>query len=146
MTDASPGLQKAIGALLQGSGPRQELWANRTDLSGRRLELGGGQYLLNAPLFIPAGFGNFEIRGGTLRAGPKFPRAANGSGPAAFLLTMGEPNNKTYSPGYVTSVSVNSVLFQAVKERASDIHIEPGEKDVKVRYRIDGRLVEAKNL
>ncbi|MCA9675213.1 MAG: type II secretion system ATPase GspE [Kofleriaceae bacterium] len=40
---------------------------------------------------------------------------------------------------------VNSLLFQAVKERASDIHIEPGEKDVMVRYRIDGVLREAKH-
>ena len=39
---------------------------------------------------------------------------------------------------------VNSLMFQAVKERASDIHIEPGEKDVLVRYRIDGALREAK--
>ncbi len=39
---------------------------------------------------------------------------------------------------------VNSLMFQAVKERASDIHIEPGEKDVLVRYRIDGVLREAK--
>jgi len=39
---------------------------------------------------------------------------------------------------------VNSLLFQAVKERASDIHIEPGEKHVQVRYRIDGVLREAK--
>jgi general secretion pathway protein E len=39
---------------------------------------------------------------------------------------------------------VNSLLFQAVKERASDIHIEPGEKDVVVRYRIDGVLREHK--
>ncbi len=39
---------------------------------------------------------------------------------------------------------VNSLMFQAVKERASDIHIEPGEKDVMVRYRIDGALREAK--
>jgi general secretion pathway protein E len=40
---------------------------------------------------------------------------------------------------------VNSLLFLAVKERASDIHIEPGEKDVKVRYRIDGMLREVKH-
>ena len=40
---------------------------------------------------------------------------------------------------------VNSLLFQAVKERASDIHIEPGEKEVKVRYRIDGVLRAAKH-
>jgi general secretion pathway protein E len=39
---------------------------------------------------------------------------------------------------------VNSLMFQAVKERASDIHIEPGEKDVVVRYRIDGVLRETK--
>jgi general secretion pathway protein E len=39
---------------------------------------------------------------------------------------------------------VNSLLFQAVKERASDIHIEPGEKDVIVRFRIDGVLREHK--
>jgi len=39
---------------------------------------------------------------------------------------------------------VNSLLFQAVKDRASDIHIEPGEKQVQVRYRIDGVLREAK--
>lgn len=40
---------------------------------------------------------------------------------------------------------VNSLLFQAVKERASDIHIEPGERDVKVRYRVDGALRESKS-
>ena len=33
---------------------------------------------------------------------------------------------------------VNHILFQAVKRIASDIHIEPFEKDVAVRYRIDG--------
>lgn len=37
---------------------------------------------------------------------------------------------------------VNSLLFRAVKEKASDIHIEPYEKDMQVRYRIDGVLVD----
>ncbi len=35
---------------------------------------------------------------------------------------------------------LNSVLAQAVKERASDIHIEPFEKKIDVRFRIDGVL------
>jgi general secretion pathway protein E len=35
---------------------------------------------------------------------------------------------------------LNSILFQAVKERASDIHIEPFEHDLEVRFRIDGVL------
>lgn len=33
---------------------------------------------------------------------------------------------------------VNNILYQAVKRNASDIHIEPFEKEVRVRYRIDG--------
>jgi len=37
---------------------------------------------------------------------------------------------------------VNSLMFRAVKERASDIHINPEEKDISVRYRIDGVLRE----
>ncbi len=37
---------------------------------------------------------------------------------------------------------VNSLLFQAVKEKASDIHIEPFEKNVIVRFRIDGILYD----
>ncbi|WP_394848803.1 type II secretion system ATPase GspE [Pendulispora brunnea] len=35
---------------------------------------------------------------------------------------------------------VNSLFLHAMKERASDIHIEPEEKEVLVRYRIDGDL------
>jgi general secretion pathway protein E len=37
---------------------------------------------------------------------------------------------------------VNSLMFRAVKERASDIHINPEEKDISVRYRVDGVLRE----
>jgi general secretion pathway protein E len=39
---------------------------------------------------------------------------------------------------------VNGLFSQAVRERASDIHIEPEERDVVVRYRIDGELYIAK--
>lgn len=37
---------------------------------------------------------------------------------------------------------VNSLLFRAVKEKASDIHIEPYEREFVVRYRIDGVLYD----
>jgi len=36
----------------------------------------------------------------------------------------------------------NLVIVQAIKDRASDIHIEPFEKTVRLRYRIDGALVD----
>ncbi len=35
---------------------------------------------------------------------------------------------------------VNGILSQAVKDRASDIHIEPYEREIQIRYRIDGVL------
>jgi general secretion pathway protein E len=37
---------------------------------------------------------------------------------------------------------VNSLIFRAVKEKASDIHIEPFEKNVVVRFRMDGILYD----
>ena len=37
---------------------------------------------------------------------------------------------------------VNSLFTEAIKERASDIHIEPFEKELSVRFRIDGVLYE----
>ncbi|MEX0886863.1 MAG: ATPase, T2SS/T4P/T4SS family [Phycisphaeraceae bacterium] len=40
---------------------------------------------------------------------------------------------------------VNYLIFNAVKEGASDIHIEPQEKRLQVRYRIDGMMFSAMN-
>ncbi|GBD27638.1 Type II secretion system protein E [bacterium HR30] len=37
---------------------------------------------------------------------------------------------------------VNQLIFQAAKDRASDIHIEPYERDLLVRFRIDGVLYD----
>jgi type IV pilus assembly protein PilB len=37
----------------------------------------------------------------------------------------------------------NLILLQAVKDRASDVHIEPFERSVRLRYRIDGVLMDA---
>jgi len=40
---------------------------------------------------------------------------------------------------------VNYLIYNAVKEGASDIHIEPQEKKLQIRYRIDGLLFDAMN-
>jgi type IV pilus assembly protein PilB len=37
---------------------------------------------------------------------------------------------------------VNLLITQAIQDRASDIHLEPGERELRVRYRIDGVLHE----
>ena len=38
---------------------------------------------------------------------------------------------------------VNHIIYQALRERASDIHVEPQERSIRVRYRCDGVLGEA---
>ncbi|MBC7527012.1 MAG: Flp pilus assembly complex ATPase component TadA, partial [Chthonomonadaceae bacterium] len=40
---------------------------------------------------------------------------------------------------------VNLIINQAIQDRASDIHIEPFEKEMRVRYRVDGVLHEVNN-
>src|SRR5437016_3370287 len=37
---------------------------------------------------------------------------------------------------------VNLLITQAIGDRASDVHIEPTERDVRIRYRVDGVLHE----
>ena len=37
---------------------------------------------------------------------------------------------------------LNYILYQAIRDRASDIHLEPFEHDFKIRYRVDGSLFE----
>ena len=41
---------------------------------------------------------------------------------------------------------VNSIIENAIIARASDIHIEPFENSLRIRYRIDGKNIEAMNL
>src|SRR5438105_10348813 len=40
---------------------------------------------------------------------------------------------------------VNLILAQAIKEQASDIHIEPFQRTLRLRYRIDGELIQAES-
>ncbi len=37
---------------------------------------------------------------------------------------------------------VQAIITEAIKQRASDIHVEPFEKDLRVRYRVDGMCIE----
>ncbi len=40
---------------------------------------------------------------------------------------------------------VNLIMVQAIKEKASDIHLEPFQRALRLRYRIDGELVQAES-
>ncbi len=58
--------------------------------------------------------------------------------------------NGDYSPAKLHELAreptlvnlVNLIIFEAIEARASDIHIEPFEHELKIKYRIDGLLVE----
>lgn len=45
-----------------------------------------------------------------------------------------------------TTVLVDNIVYTAIKQRASDIHVEPMENRVRIRYRIDGELVTVSEL
>lgn len=54
-------------------------------------------------------------------------------------LLEGEANELSENAAPIVRL-VNSILKEAIRQRASDIHIEPLEKSFRVRYRIDGIL------
>ena len=57
----------------------------------------------------------------------------------AVIEDVGRVSEKDIEKRPIVHVS-NNILYTAVMERASDIHIEPKEKETVVRYRIDGDL------
>ncbi len=62
----------------------------------------------------------------------------------------GELDNGDYSPAKLHELArepslvnlVNLITLEAIEARASDIHIEPFESKVKIKYRVDGMLIE----
>ncbi len=70
--------------------------------------------------------------------------------PAEQQVETEELDNGDYSPAKLHELArepslvnlVNLVILEAIEARASDIHIEPFEHQVKIKYRIDGMLVE----
>jgi type II secretory ATPase GspE/PulE/Tfp pilus assembly ATPase PilB-like protein len=64
--------------------------------------------------------------------------------------TEAQLDNGDYSPAKLHELArepslvnlVNLIILEAIEVRASDIHIEPFEHEVKIKYRIDGMLVE----
>lgn len=70
----------------------------------------------------------------------------------AFELNYEEVAAKDEDDGFTVDDNApivqvaNRIITQAVRARASDVHIEPEEKDVRVRYRVDGAMTEAIRL
>ena len=57
-----------------------------------------------------------------------------------------DKTTETLSQDAPVTRAVNTILEYAIKAKASDVHLEPREKSIKVRYRIDGVLHETMSL
>ncbi|MCB1256162.1 MAG: Flp pilus assembly complex ATPase component TadA [Microthrixaceae bacterium] len=70
----------------------------------------------------------------------------------AFELTAADEISKGDDESFAVDENApivqvaNRIITQAVRNRASDVHVEPGEKAVRVRYRVDGAMTEAITL
>jgi hypothetical protein len=116
--DSTEAMARAVQELLHGGVRRRStLSSNITDLAGACLNLGGGEYLLSAPIIIPQFFGNFEISGGTLRASKTFPSSAH-------LITIGAaPCNPDYAASCNEFIGLSNLLLDASHTAAGAIRI-----------------------
>lgn len=65
-------------------------------------------------------------------------------GDADIVLTSSESIDATADGDEGPIIKfVNAILSEAIRKKASDIHFEPYEKRFRVRYRVDGNMVEA---
>ena len=65
---------------------------------------------------------------------------------AAHAQAHGPKQRLVYSRSESTVTLVNNLLHEAIRLRASDIHLEPFERDMCVRFRVDGVLQEIMSI
>ena len=63
-----------------------------------------------------------------------------------ILESLSNTESESVDAAGDTTTIVDSIIKTAMKKRASDIHIEPLENELRVRYRIDGELVNAAQI
>ena len=64
----------------------------------------------------------------------------------AILIALSENASEKIDQGTDTTTLVDSIIKTAMAKRASDIHIEPLEDSIRVRYRIDGELIRQADI
>jgi type IV pilus assembly protein PilB len=82
--------------------------------------------------------------------GSNVARMLDNLAPAEPRAEEDDSDNGEFSPAKLHELArepslvnlVNLIIYEAIECRASDIHIEPFEREVKIKYRIDGILVE----
>jgi hypothetical protein len=89
-TDSTAAFQAAMAAVLASNTSGHHMSDGIVDLGGVVLDLGGGDYLLSAPLVVPPFYGNLRVIDGTLRASASFD-------PARYVIEIGTAKCNTPS-------------------------------------------------
>lgn len=118
---------------------------NFQSLDELNLLLGGGAlYAVATPSLIINSINKYYPLEGSKEVIEELEEEAD-AGEAVALEDLGEKDILTMATEAPIIKLVNHILFQAVKQNASDIHIEPFEKEMRVRYRIDGVMYDSMN-
>ena len=75
---------------------------------------------------------------------PEAPRPATAAGAPREAVSSADDLLRESSQAPVTQL-VNAILLEAVRQGASDVHVEPFEKRLQIRYRVDGFLYEQRS-
>jgi general secretion pathway protein E/type IV pilus assembly protein PilB len=75
--------------------------------------------------------------------GPQLANSTETSAPEPRDMRADEADHSASSDDAPVIRLVHQIIFEAVQRRASDIHLEPWEKRLRIRYRIDGVMIEA---
>ncbi|MCG3113087.1 MAG: type II secretion system ATPase GspE [Candidatus Manganitrophus sp. SB1] len=110
-------------------------------LDDLRLLLGEPIEVVAVPSRVVVSSINYVYERATAGAEQAISDLAEGESLSALAEELAEPEDLLDASDEAPMIRlVNSVLFQAVQQRASDIHFEPFEKEIAIRYRIDGVL------
>ncbi|WDT76464.1 MAG: type II secretion system ATPase GspE [Candidatus Manganitrophus sp.] len=110
-------------------------------LDDLRLLLGEPIEVIAVPSRVVVSSINYVYERATAGAEQAISDLAEGESLSALAEELAEPEDLLDASDEAPMIRlVNSVLFQAVQQRASDIHFEPFEKEIAIRYRIDGVL------
>ncbi len=114
-------------------------------LDDLRLAINASKSAVATPQFIIDSLNRYYPIEGTKKVMEELEAEGDTTGSVIDFNTISEEDILGLAQDAPIVKLVNNILWQAVKRGASDIHIEPFEKELRIRYRIDGNLYAVMN-
>ncbi len=117
VSDSAAAFAAVVAAAVARNTSGHRLADGIVDLGGVTVDLGGGDYLLSAPMVWPAYTGNYRIIHGTVRAAPSFP-------PDRWLIEVGSVAGCANGQGSCNEdVGVEGVFFDGAQVAAGGLRV-----------------------